>query len=225
MTTSNATQKLVLSKRQKILSLSERMHKLRSKIEKLSEELTLDIADGYSSGDDLFDFVLVSGDGVFNDFGFNIEYVNLNNFISKNSGKTILVVQVGTYTRNEAITLIRNIFLANLRDDKLRPNAQVMTMSIPVEPNYLQWKEATINHQVAIGKGLVNKEWLEVGPLCSAYSSETKTKPFNNKGHHHVPEDTPCCIELLPHENTFGDFGIDSKAMAEMLRTWTRLKS
>lgn len=212
----------------KLLKLDETIaaaQDLQGQIEVLHEQLVLDIIDGATTGDVLVDFLLVTEE--LRDTEVVARYDDLIEAVSSGAGRQILIIQKAEYPIGERTLILRNIYLALLRNDALKFDIDSMTFYIPVETGYLISREIVRSNTLVCGFALKESQWLGVGPLHSFHTYREDAREDQN-GDFFVPHHARCEFELLPPESESElseAHGIDQSRLRDLYRRWFTLKS
>ncbi len=223
--TSRMARNYVPEQIRRLIRATKRIEQLQSQQDNLSEQIFLDIVDGWSTMDQLSDFVLVSCEGAYDKFVVE-QYSKLFDLGLRNPGQKIMVVQQANYQDANYMMILRKIHLAFLRKDTLVTDVNSLTMRLPVEPGRFVWKEFFKGNKLIGGYKILDDTWLVTGPLHNEYYDYGETRKSKN-GVSFVPSDAICSIELLPSENLnlFEDYGIDEELLSLMHTHWIRGKS
>jgi hypothetical protein len=216
--------KYVPYKINRLIQATERMQKLQMAVEDLSEDVTLDIIDGWSTGDELLDFALVACNGTYDPFVISLQYRRLFDLGLRKPNQLVLVTQKATYHYGEEEPLfLRNIHLACLRPEKMRVDIDSFAMFLPVVPGHLVWSEFYSEDGLIVsGYKVLDDEWLTTGPLYNEYCDFGHTREAD-VGVFYVPEDATCNVDLLPEADPsllLSEHGIDQETLNYLRQIW-----
>lgn len=220
--------KYVPEKVHRLQRLTEHVERLRTYLSDLGEDITLDLIDGWTTGDQLLDFVLLSCNGVYDPFVFSVQYRRLFDLGLRKPGQRVLVVQKAEHLGEDGPIIIRNIYLAVMRRAELELDSNAQVIRLPVEPNYFLWREFLFEGLVFTGHKIVTNQWLPTGPLYNEYCDYGTTRKEKDEGILYVPEDAVCAVELLPEADKlylFEEHGIDADHLDELHTRWIRERS
>lgn len=206
----------------RLIELSKEMEILQNTVEDLGDNVALDIIDGWTTGDEVLDFVLVACNGEYDTFTLEMQYKPLFNLGLRRPGQRILVIQKAQHYRDYDLCILRNIYMARLRPEETVFNVNSQSIHLPVEPNFLVWQEFLHDNLIMQGHKTVNEKWLKTGVLHSEYSQFGNTN-VDKDGLVSVPYDSVCDIEILPiddEEFFFEVHGIDTNLFNVMYKTW-----
>jgi len=206
---------------------SEKLELARARLENLAEVVTLDIIDGWKSGDDLLDFVLVACNGVYDVIVVAMQYRHLQDTALRNPGTRILVVQEAERMSNEGdLVILRNIYLATLRPAPLEFVLNDLQIGIPVEPGYIIYRELMKDEYEATARDVIDASWLYIGPFHNEYC-EYGALRVDDKGVWSAPTDAVSEVYVHPFDmpTLFEEHGIDADLLQWLTSEWVRLRS
>ncbi|MBP9749883.1 MAG: hypothetical protein KBD21_04085 [Candidatus Pacebacteria bacterium] len=207
---------------------SERLELARARLENLAEVVTLDIIDGWKSGDDLLDFALVACNGVYDVMVVAMQYRHLQDTALRKPGTRILVVQEAERMDGETggLVILRNIYLATLRPAPLEFVLNNLQIGIPVEPGYIIFRELVKEEYEATVRDLVDASWLYVGPFHNKYC-EYGALRVDADGVWSAPTDAVSEVYVHPFEVSalFEEHGIGADLLQWLTNEWVRLRS
>ena len=205
-----------------LVRTTDKINRLQTLARLLGKEIVADIIDGWSTGNKVLDFTLVACNGVF-DASVYLQYQRLSKLALWKANREIILVQKGIFNQAGEEFLLRNIYLATLRPDEVTFNIDKVSMSLPVRPNFLQWREMYSDGYLISGYRTVDEEWLTTGPLYNQYCDFGRT--VHDKGVVVVPETAVCSFETSPISNKdelFFEHGIDDILWQELHTAWIR---
>lgn len=207
-------------KRQREIMLS--INQLDLEMSTLAGEITLDIIEGWSTGDLLLDFTLLASDGYYSDKEYQ-RYRKIQSIALAHAGERILVIQKAV-VRDK---LIRTFHLAILRKDETLFELNTLSLKIPVETNYFIWRELILpGGDYATQCSLMSDKWLQTGYLLlddfDLNSAEKKGKVWL------VPTHSAAEIVLLSEETSDSlgaKYGINPDELTTLNEQWILKKS
>lgn len=224
---SNTARKYVPEKAKQLQRIVEHMDRLRGHLDDLEEDITLDLIEGWSTGDPILDFALVTCNGAYDQFVISMQYRRLFDLGLRRPGQRILVVQKAEHSTDDGITELRNIYLATLRKAEVTCDINTLTLQIPVEPHYFVWQEFFQHDHLIGGYRTDPSPWLATGPLHNQYCDFGAARK-DEQELRFVPEDAVCDIELLPDVDKsylYEVHGIDEHLLNRLHQYWIRHRS
>lgn len=224
----SAVLKYVPGQIRELKRVNRKINKLQFDAYNLGQRMALDIIDGWSSGDELLDFVLVACNGNYDESVLDILYRQVSKLGLMHPGKQIIIIQKAFREENGWIEEIKNIHLATLRPGTVETDVDSLSLRFPVNPGHYIRKEFLIpGENLVITHDISSDIWIETGPLWSNHCDygwpEREGESFLC-----VPKGAVCEIELMPVKDA--DYlcalhDIDSELLRHMLKTWLKLLS
>jgi hypothetical protein len=215
----------VPEKLSKIHEAVETIENLSQQIDSLSESIFLDIIDGWSTGNKLLDFAIISCNGVYDTESFTKVYAYFSDLGLRKPGQKIIVIQKSEFWHNSEKYLLRNIHLAELRQDSIETDINSLSMRLPVKPGHIVWKEFFQDKGVLIsGHKMSQDKWLLTGPFHNEYNQHS-TSTKHSDGFMLVPDDASCDILLVPETDKISllhDHGIHECLLSQINKIWIR---
>jgi|AntRauTorcE11897_2_1112592.scaffolds.fasta_scaffold18884_3 hypothetical protein len=167
---------------------------------------------------------MLANDGVYDEKSF-LEYQRIEEIGQRNLASTIMITQISIHvTEVDFLSFVRNIYLASLRPENTYFDLNTMTMSIPVETDYLYWMETVKENVIFSGYKLIRDEFIKVGPISNKFNRPSYASSSGD-GFYQPPTDTPCHIGTLPLQSIFIDYGITDESISSPMQLWIKLKS
>ncbi len=209
--------------------ITQKIEHYQHELDSLCDGIVLDIAEGWSTGDKLLDFVLLACKGNYDQFVISMQYRSLYDLGIRKPKQQIIVIQKSEYYDDyEGVIIIRNIYIANLRDVTVDFDLDNLQIRIPVEPNFFCLREF-INKKTGLlfsEHELITGGWLITGPIHNQYCDYSTTEEINEIIY--LDCNSVCEIELLPAKdvgNLFINHGINNQSLNQMNQNWIREKS
>ncbi|MCA9360238.1 hypothetical protein KC850_04375 [Candidatus Kaiserbacteria bacterium] len=205
----------------KLTAYIEEINKLQKKADDMSEQIVIDITDGWSTGDQALDFALIACDGNYNPYVLE-QYRQVADLGLRNPNNRILVVQVAESWWGEDTVLIRNIYFAQLNAKATIFDIDSMSIHIPVHTGYLLWRESIEDGELSSECEKIDDTWIKVGLLRGEYLDYALSVGDDDSSSY-VPLDSPCEIELLPVEHKddlLEKYAIDNGHLDLLERRW-----
>jgi hypothetical protein len=211
----------------KLIKVTDKINTLQSFANDLGKDIVHDIIDGCTTGDKLLDFVLVACDGVYDTFTLCLQYRRLADLGLRKPNQRIMVIQKAKcWSENDMIQL-RNIYLAHIRPVEVEFDIGSLCIRIPVEPNYLVFREFLYKDSVTHGTKIIDEKWLTAGCLHSE-TCDYGAVNTRDSGLISVPDDSVCDIVSIPTDDTtvlYEDHGVDADMLSFLYTTWIRSRS
>jgi len=212
------------SKVDRLMQATHRIQKLHASMHELSQDIMLDIIDGWTSGDTLLDFVLLACDGVYDPFILALQYRKLHEIGLRKPQQLLLVTQKALYYNEEGDEFyLCNIHLAVLRAEHIHFDNDSLVMRLPVEPGHLIWSEFYDKKGLFFaGYKTLDDPWLTTGPLHNDYCDYASVR-LHEDGHFYVPDDAVCRIDQIPPDDPARieeEHGVDLEMLNYLRRAW-----
>lgn len=213
-------------KLQKQIKTIEQITELQGRADNLAEELMLDIIDGWTTGNEVQDFALLSCDGQFDPY-MQLRYQGVSDIGLRKAGERILIVQQAEHQHGEQFFMLRNIYLATLRPAPTAFDLNEIEVRLPVEPNYLLWRELMNENMLLSGHRTEPSLWIKLGSLDDSFTAAAPAATDDN-GIASAPFSAPWGYVLLPEidrSSLFEKFGIDTDMLDILHATWIRSRT
>jgi len=213
-------------KLRRIEHIAQQMDRLRYVQEALAEDVVIDIIEGWSTGDELLDFVLVACNGIYDPYVICMQYRRLYDLGLRTPGQQLLVIMKAEQYVDEDVVILRKIFIVNMRKDVVLFDIDTLSMKIPVESGYYSWMECYQNGYVISGYKMHDDDWLQTGPIHNQYSEYMNAEREDEMLY--VPQTAVCTIELLPihdYGELLEDHGFTKDDLNYFYRTWLMQKN
>lgn len=217
----------VVEKVEKLKALNEIYESYRNCIEKLQDDVVLDIIDGWTTGDEVLDFMLVACDGEYDQEIMDSQYRWLTDLALTKPDQRIMIIQKSEAPMGTELVVIRNIYLATLRCEEIDYDINNLSIGIPVMPNYYFWREIILDDTLLTGSKLPESEYIKIGPLANEHCNKSICHK-HPEGAIFVPEESVCEVILLSEHDPVKlseAHGIDQEMLANLHREWTRYMS
>lgn len=197
---------------------------LQERADRLQCELALAIIDGATTGDQFTDFLLVTEE--YCNEEVRKGYDQLTEAIQSDQNQQVLVIQKAMHTCEGIELLLCNLYLAQLRRDRLKFDIDTMSFYVPVHSGYLVLWQMVQENVMIQRTDLKMNEWLRVGPLHTIYTYP-KEASKDKENMFFVPVDSRCEFEFLPtqEDNVLLLHGIDGIQLHDLRKQWIAFRS
>jgi hypothetical protein len=215
--------KLIPKKLSRLISFTRKIRRIQKKVDDLAESIAIDISKGLSTGDKVQDFALLSCHGEYNPAALE-RYKEISNLGKRHTNQRILVIQKAESLWGDDTFIIKNIYLAQIRDDETIFDKESMSIHLPVHPGYLLYRESIEDDELSWTSEKINNPWLITGLLRVDFSDYVYATG-DDESFAYVPLDSSCDIELLPpkhKDDLLERYGIDNHQLNLLQDLWRR---
>ena len=197
---------------EELKSLAEEQRRLLERSDELQERLLMDIADGWSTGDPLEDFIISACNGMYNTTAIRCQYDWIQDQFQICGGKYVLIVQQAEYFYEEFIYILRNVYFGQPRADNIIFDINQGLMGLPIQMKYLVYREMMTGEDMAKKWIMLDAPLIYVGPLLNECCTIERAERCKER-RSFVPSRAACQVFFHPwnHNVLFQDCGIDEE--------------